>query len=114
MPARATPPRLDVSSSRGGSAGMLMTEHHQTTGACIFLIYLDGRTWTSENSHELRIEIEAQLAAIQGKTGVQPAILLLHERDELHHQAVDFETFFATTPPELIKMGLYQVWCTPP
>jgi hypothetical protein len=45
---------------------------------------------------------------------VQPAILLLHERDELHHQAVDFETFFATTPPELIKMGLYQVWCTPP
>jgi hypothetical protein len=78
------------------------------------LIYLDGRTWTSENSHELRIEIEAQLAAIQGKTGVQPAILLLHERDELHHQAVDFETFFATTPPELIKMGLYQVWCTPP
>jgi hypothetical protein len=114
MPARATPPRLDVSSSRGGSAGMLMTERHQTTGACIFLIYLDGRTWTSENSHELQIEIEAQLAAIQGKTGVRPAILLLHERDELHHQAVDFETFFATTPPELIKMGLYQVWCTPP
>jgi hypothetical protein len=30
-----------VSSSRGGSAGMLMSEHHQTTGACIFLIYLD-------------------------------------------------------------------------
>ena len=112
VPARATLPRPDVSSSRGGSAGM--TEHHQATGACIFLLYLDGRTWTSENSHELWVEIEAQLAAIQGKTGVQPAILLLHERDELHHQAVDFETFFATTPPELIKMGLYQVWCTPP
>ena len=114
VPARATLPRLDVSSSRGAGAGTPMTEHHQTTGACIFLLYLDGRTWTSENSHELRIEIEAQLAVIQGKTGVQPAILLLHERDELRHQAVDFETFFATTPPELIKMGLYQVWCTPP
>ena len=113
VPARATLPRLDVSSSRGGSAGVSMAEHHQTTGACIFLIYLDGRTWTSENSHELWIEIEAQLSAIQGKTGVQPAILLLHERDELHHQAVDFETFFATTPPELIKMGLYQTIAEP-
>jgi len=113
VPARATLPRLDVSSSRAGSAGMPMTEHHQTTGACIFLVYLDGRTWTSENSRELQIEIEAQLAAIQGKTGVQPAILLMHERDELHHQAVDFETFFATTPPALIKMGLYQAMAEP-
>ena len=93
--------------------GVPVAERQQSSGACIFLLYLDARTWTSENSHDLRAEIEAQLAAVKGKEGVQPSILLLHERDERHHQAVDFETFFSTTPPELIKTGLYHAMAEP-
>ena len=78
-------------------------------GACVFLLYLDGRTWTSSHSAELKEEVLAQLRAAK-QSGANPAILLLHERDSTSpsHFPVEFADFFATTPNELITNNLYQ------
>ena len=78
-------------------------------GACVFLLYLDGRTWTSSHSDELKEEVLAQLRAAK-QSGVNPAILLVHERDSTSasHFPVEFATFFTTTPNELVTNNLYQ------
>ena len=105
--------QLSASTASLSEAISFSGAERQTTGACVFLLYLDGRTWTSQHAPQLKREIEAQLQAVKGKEGVMPAVLLLHERDDRMHQAVEFETFFATTPRELISLGLYHAMAEP-
>ena len=76
--------------------------------SCVFLLYLDERTWTSAHADQLRDEVEAQLRSAMN-AGVEAPILLVHERDThtRSRHAIDFASFFTTTPHELIKAGLY-------
>ena len=92
----------------------LHLRHRHRSGRCVFLLYLDGRTWTSPQSEALAREVEAQLQAARA-SGCAPAILMLHERDvhTFAYRPVDFASFFETTPPELIKQGLYQALALP-
>ena len=81
-------------------------QHHH--GNCIFLLYLDGRTWTSPYADQLKQEVAAQLASAK-IDGLEPSILLVHEQDTHNpaHQPVEFPSFYESTPRELIKQGLY-------
>ena len=79
-------------------------------GACVFILYLDGRTWTSSRKDLLKEELLLQLAVARERE-IRPMILLLHECDTSVHarHPILFERFYDPdqTPPELIKAGLY-------
>ena len=91
------------------NTGWQVAGQGEAAGGCVFLLYLDRRTWTSPHAGDLAAEVEAQLLAAKAND-VPHGVMLLHERDQFspfRHPA-EFSHFFDTTPPELIKLGLYQ------
>ena len=104
--------RISDGGGRGSDGGGGGGEGGSPTGPCVFLLYLDARTWTSSRCDLLTEELLLQLAVARERE-TKPAILLLHECDTSvkSRHAISFERFWDLdqTPPELIKAGLYDL-----
>ncbi len=80
-------------------------------GSCqCMLVLLDGRTWTSSSATALAEDVEKAMA-------LRVRLLLVHEMPSLEsdaaRHAVDFGSFFSTTPARLIEAGIYSTIATP-
>ena len=97
-----------------GEAGIAATRELEELTACShFLLYLDGRTWTSgERSETLGREVADAI-----KAGIP--LVLAHEMPGVGQTcyAVPFASFFAcadgATPAHLLKAGLYDTLAVP-
>lgn len=87
-PAAADPPPFEKSSARGA-------------GLATMVVYLNTHTFTREGGAALAQEVRAARGSGKGW-----GLLLVHENDRARG-GCDFDSFFGTTPGDLLDDGLY-------